>query len=124
MDTRFCVEALEEAIQRYGVPEIMNTDQGSQFRSVDFTEVLKKHGIQISMDGKGRWIDNVFVERLWWSLKYEEIYLKAYDSIREAQRHIGVWFEFYNLHRRHYSLSRQTPDEVYWATLPKVEQAA
>mgnify|MGYP002640527184 FL=1 len=84
MDTSFCIEALEEAIDKYGKPEIFNTDQGSQFTSDDFTNVLKENDIQISMDGKGRWVDNVFIERLWRSLKYEEVYLKAYESVREA----------------------------------------
>ena len=124
LDTGFCVEALQEAIERYGVPEIFNTDQGSQFTSVEFTDVLKAHRIQISMDGKGRWIDNVFVERLWWSLKYEEVYLCAYDTMGEARQHIGAWIEFYNTKRRHQSLNRQTPDQAYWATLPRLESAA
>ena len=99
LDTSFCVETLEEAIQRYGVPEIFNTDQGSQITSTDFTDVLKAHHIQISMDGKRRWVDNVFVERLWWSLKYEDVYLRAYDSMSEARQRIGTWFEFYNMQR-------------------------
>lgn len=124
LDTGFCVEALQEAIERYGVPEIFNTDQGSQFTSTEFTDVLKAHRIQISMDGKGRWIDNVFVERLWWSLKYEEVYLCAYDTMGEARQGIGTWLEFYNTKRRHQSLNRQTPDQAYWATLPQLESAA
>lgn len=124
LDTSFCVEALEEAIQRYGTPKIFNTDQGSQFTSSDFTDVLKAHRIQISMDGKGRWVDNVFVERLWWSLKYEDVYLRAYDSMSEARLRIGTWFDFYNTQRRHQSLNRQTPDQTYWATLPPLELAA
>lgn len=124
LDASFCVEALEEAIQRYGVPEIFNTDQGCQFTSAVFTDVLKAHQIQISMDGKGRWVDNVFVERLWWSLKYEDVYLRAYDSMTEARQRIGTWFEFYNTQRRHQSLGRQTPDQMYWATLPKLDLAA
>ena len=113
MDTRFCVEALEEAIEQYGCPEIFNTDQGSQFTSEDFTSVLKKNHIKISMDGKGRWVDNVFVERLWRSVKYEEVYLKAYDSVAEARYSLGQYFEFYNTERRHQSLGEQTPDTVY-----------
>lgn len=113
MDTRFCVEALEEAIENYGCPEIFNTDQGSQFTSEQFTSVLKKNHITISMDGKGRWVDNVFVERLWRSVKYEEVYLKAYDSVAEARESLGQYFEFYNTERRHQSLSKQTPDTVY-----------
>jgi len=113
MDADFCVDALEEAISRYGAPDIFNTDQGAQFTSDAFTGVLKAAGIQISMDGKGRWVDNVFVERLWRSLKYEEVYLKAYDSVAEARLGIGNYFRFYNCERRHQSLNRQTPDQVY-----------
>ena len=113
MDADFCVDALEEAISRYGVPEIFNTDQGAQFTSDAFTGVLKDAGIKISMDGKGHWVDNVFVERLWRSLKYEEVYLKAYDTVAEARLGIGKYFQFYNRERRHQSLDRQTPDQVY-----------
>ena len=115
MDADPCVEALEEAISRYGTPDIFNTDQGSQFTSDAFTGVLKQAGIKISMDGKGRWVDNVFVERLWRSLKYEEVYLKAYDTVAEARLGIGNYFQFYNRERRHQSLDRQTPDQVYEA---------
>ncbi|MHB8173502.1 MAG: transposase, partial [Nitrospirota bacterium] len=118
LDASFCVEALEEAIARYGVPEIFNTDQGSQFTSEEFIAVLIKHGIAISMDGKGRWRDNVFVERLWKSVKYEEVYLKAYGSIAEARKELGKYFEFYNQRRRHQGLDRKTPNEVCRATLP------
>lgn len=114
LDASFCVEALEEAIETYGVPEIFNTDQGSQFTSEDFTGVLKRYGIQISMDGKGRWVDNVFVERLWRSVKYEEVYLKAYDSIAAAKASLRRYFVFYNTERRHQSLDRRTPDSVYY----------
>jgi len=124
LDTSFCVAALEEAIARFGVPEIFNTDQGSQFTSELFTGVLVAHGISISMDGKGRWQDNVFVERLWRSVKYEEIYLKAYSSIAEARRELGVYFEFYNNRRRHQGLDERTPDEVYLTTLPQRRIAA
>ena len=113
LDTRFCVEALEEAIETYGCPEIFNTYQGSQFTSEDFTGVLKKNHIQISMDGKGRWVDNVFVERLWCSVKYEEVYLKAYDDVRSAKRSLDNYFRFYNSERRHQSLNNETPDTVY-----------
>jgi len=113
MDADFCVDALEEAISRYGAPDIFNTDQGAQFTSDAFTGALKAADIQISMDGKGRWVDNVFVERLWRSLKYEEVYLKAYDSVAEARLGIGNYFRFYNRERRHQSLNRQTPDQVY-----------
>jgi|TARA_B100001964_G_C14156654_1_gene564637 putative transposase len=113
MDTEPCVAALEEAISRYGSPEIFNTDQGSVFTSEDFTGVLKQAGVDISMDGKGRWMDNVFVERLWRSVKYEEVYLKAYETVAEARESIGTYFEFYNSERRHQSLNRQTPDQLY-----------
>lgn len=113
MDTDFCIEALEEALSRYGCPEIFNTDQGAQFTSEAFTDVLKEAGIDISMDGKGRWIDNVFVERLWRSVKYEEVYLKAYETVAEARNGIGTYFQFYNSERRHQSMNRQTPDQVY-----------
>lgn len=120
LDTSFCTEALEEAIERYGAPEIFNTDQGCQFTSDDFTGVLKEHGIKISMDGKGRWVDNVFVERLWRSVKYEEVYLKAYDDIRSARVSLGNYFEFYNSERRHQSLDRQTPDQVYYESATRM----
>ena len=118
LDTSFCTDALEEAIMKYGKPEIFNTDQGSQFTSDDFIDILKNHGIDISMDGKGRWMDNKFVERLWRSVKYEDVYLKAYDSIAEARRGLASYFEFYNQRRRHQGLDYMTPDDVYWTTLP------
>jgi putative transposase len=105
-------------------PEIFNTDQGSQFTSDDFIEVLKNHGISISMDGKGRWMDNVFIERLWWSVKYQDVYLKAYSSVAEARKGLSEYFEFYNSQRRHQSLDRRTPDDVYFSTLPKMQVAA
>jgi putative transposase len=108
----FCVEALEEAL-RYGRPEIFNTDQGSQFTSEDFTGTLKDHGITISMDGKGRCMDNIFVERLWRSLKYEEVYLNAYASVAEAKAGIGAWLDFYNEERQHQSLGYRTPRQIY-----------
>jgi putative transposase len=113
MTSDFCIEALEEAIEKYGLPEIFNTDQGSQFTSVAFTDVLKDHDIQISMDGKGRWVDNVFVERLWKSVKYEHVYLHAYDSVLEAKQQLASYFEFYNTGRPHSSLGGQTPDTAY-----------
>ena len=121
LEPDFCVEALEEALRLHGVPEIFNTDQGAQFTSEAFTDVLKDARVTISMDGKGRWIDNVFIERLWRSLKYEEVYLKAYESVAEARRGIGGYFIFYNQERPHYALARFTPDEVYAgvATLPE-----
>jgi putative transposase len=114
LDAAPCVEALEEALANYGTPEIFNSDQGCQFTSEDFTDVLKDNGVKISMDGKGRWMDNVFIERLWRSLKYEEVYLKAYDSVAQAKQGIGDWLMFYNEERRHASLSRMTPDQVYY----------
>ena len=114
LDTAPCVEALEEALGSHGIPDIFNTDQGCQFTSEPFTGALKKHGIKISMDGKGRWMDNVFIERLWRSLKYEEVYLKAYDSVAHATSGIGTWMKFYNQNRRHASLNRMTPDQVYY----------
>ena len=122
LDTVPCIEALEEALAKHGRPDIFNSDQGCQFTSDDFTGILKDNGIQISMDGKGRWIDNVFIERLWRSLKYEEVYLKAYDTVAQAKESIGVWLAFYNQDRRHASLNRMTPDQVYYdlpSGLPK-----
>lgn len=113
LDTQFCLDALDEAIVNYGKPEIFNTDQGCQFTSEKFTSRLKDNGIRISMDGKGRWMDNVFVERLWRSLKYEEVYLKAYESIKQAELEIGNYFLFYNERRKHQGLDNQTPDLVY-----------
>jgi len=113
MDSSFCVEALEEAISRYGKPQIFNTDQGSQFTSFDFTEVLKNHKITISMDGKGRWMDNVFIERLWRSLKYECVYLRDFQTGSEAREGIGSWIDFYNHERPHSSLGDSTPMEMY-----------
>ena len=113
MDTRFCVEALEEAFARYGTPEIFNTDQGSQFTSCDFTGLLKEHGVKISMDGKGRWMDNVFIERLWRSLKYECVYLHAFDNGQQARREIADWLDFYNHDRPHSTFDGLTPREVY-----------
>ena len=104
--------ALEEALKRFGAPEILNTDQGSQFTSEAFTSVLKSHGIDISMDGKRRWLDNVFVERLWRSVKYEDVYLRAYESIMEARSKIGDYLKFYNTEREHQSL-KMTPDQAY-----------
>ena len=113
LGAEFCVEALEEALLRYGRPEIFNTDQGSQFTSDDFTGTLKDHGITISMDGKGRCMDNIFVERLWRSLKYEEVYLNAYATVAEAKAGIGAWLDFYNAERQHQSLGYRTPRQIY-----------
>lgn len=123
MHSDCCIEALQEAMTRYGKPEIVNTDQGSQFTSADFTNVLKNSSIAISMDGKGAWRDNVFVERLWRSVKYEEVYLKAYDSVSQAKQSIGRYFAFYNARRPHSSLDGATPDEVYFNNMP-LSQAA
>ena len=118
MDVHFCVDAVEEALARYGAPEMMNTDQGSQFTSMAFTQMLKDNNIRISMDGKGCWRDNVFVERLWRSVKYEEVYLHAYDTVSAARAGLDRYFRFYNSHRPHSSLDRKTPDEVYFNTPP------
>ena len=109
----FCVEALEEALASYGPPEIFNTDQGSQFTSEHFTGTLTRHGVTISMDGKGRCMDNIFVERLWRSLKYEEVYLNAYANVAEARAGIGAWLGFYNEERQHQSLGYRTPRQIY-----------
>lgn len=119
MEAAFCVEALEEALARHGKPEISNTDQGSQFTSQEFTGVLSKAGVAISMDGKGAWRDNVFVERLWRSIKYEEVYLHGYDSVGEARALIGRYLTLYNGRRPHSSLDRQTPDQAYIDRLPQ-----
>ncbi len=124
LDPSFCTEALEEALQGYGIPEIFNTDQGAQFTSEAFTDILTNNGIKISMDGKGRWMDNVFIERLWRSIKYEDIYLKAYDSIAEARRGLQDYFDFYNQRRRHQGLDNRIPDEVYWSSRPITQAAA
>ena len=113
MEADFCVEALEEAIAHHGTPQIFNTDQGAQFTSEAFLGVLERQKIAISMDGKGRWRDNVFVERLWRSVKYEEVYLKAYESVPEARASLAKYFDFYNNERRHQALDRQTPWQAY-----------
>jgi len=116
MSTDFCVEALEEALTRYGAPGIFNTDQGSQFTAEDFTRPLEARGARVSMDGKGRWVDNVFVERLWRSVKYEDIYLHAYETVREVKLALASYFSFYNARRPHQSLEYRTPDEMYFGT--------
>ena len=123
MEAAFCIEALEEALANHGCPEIFNTDQGSQFTSADFTGVLIANAIAISMDGKGAWRDNVFVERIWRSVKYEEVYLHAYDSVGEARASIGRYLDFYNRRRPHSSLDRKTPDEAYFDRLPQSKAA-
>jgi len=124
LTTDFCVEAVQEAISRYGCPEIFNTDQGCQFTSQEFTGLLKDHGIQISMDGTGCWRDNVFVERLWRSLKYEEVYLHAYETVRDAHQGVARYVTFYNQLRPHRALDGRTPDRVYSDTLPARPTAA
>jgi putative transposase len=121
LDADFCVSALEEAIRRYGCPEIFNTDQGSQFTSHAFTNTLKKNDIRISMDGRGNFQDNIFIERLWWTVKYQYLYLHAFNNGAELRRGLGNWFRFYNQERFHQSLNDNTPDEVYYTLpLPKV----
>ena len=118
MEASFCVDAVEEALAKYGCPRIFNTDQGSQFTSTEFTSVLIKNEIAISMDGKGAWRDNVFVERFWRTVKYEEVYLRAYDNVSEARQSIGRYLDFYNARRPHAALDRRTPDQVYFDPLP------
>lgn len=117
METSFCVEAVQEALEKHGTPDIFNTDQGSQFTAQAFTSVLLDHGIAISMDGRGAWRDNVFVERLWRSVKYEEVYLKAYASVSEARAGIGAYLNFYNTKRPHQALDGNTPDKAYFTQL-------
>ena len=124
LTTDFCIEALQEATLRYGTPEIFNTDQGSQFTSAEFTGVLKAHDIRISMDGKGCWRDNVFVERLWRTIKYEEVYLKAYDSVSNAKASLGQFIMFYNRQRPHQTFAGKTPDMIYFAGLSQEKLAA
>ncbi|MBB5059899.1 putative transposase [Granulicella aggregans] len=119
MDVSFCLEAVEEALLKYRRPEIFNTDQGSQFTSETFTERLRKNEIQISMDGKSWWRDNVFVERIWRTIKYEEVYLRAYESVQEARTSLGKYIEFYNQIRPHSSLKGKTPDQVHFNRLPE-----
>jgi putative transposase len=118
MEAAFCVATLEDALAAHGKPEIFNTDQGSQFTGAAFTGVLAANGIAISIDGKGAWRDNVFVERLWRSVKYEEVYLKAYDSVSEARTSIGRYLDFYNHRRPHSSLDDMTPDQAYFTPQP------
>jgi len=118
MEAEFCVEALEEALAHHGKPKIFNTDQGSQFSGAAFTGLLTRNEILISMDGKGAWRDNVFVERFWRTVKYEEVYLRAYDDVPEARRSIGRYLDFYNGRRPHTALDRRTPDQAYFNPLP------
>ena len=115
LEPSFCCEALEEALNRYDPPEIFNTDQGSQFTSTEFTGLLKGAGVRISMDGRGRWMDNVFIERLWRSLKYECVYLNAFETGSEARQGIGHWIDLYNSERPHSAHAGATPEEVYTA---------
>ena len=124
LDSSFCVDALEEAIINYGCPEIFNTDQGSQFTAEIFTDTLKANNIAISMDGKGRWMDNVFIERLWKSVKYEDIYLKSYGSMTEAKRWHAEYFKFYNDKRWHQNFDKKTPSMVYFDSLAQKQAAA
>ena len=124
LDSSFCVEALEEAIATYGCPEIFNTDQGSQFTAEAFTDTLQSKNIAISMDGKGRWMDNVFIERLWKSVKYEDIYLKSYGSMTETRRGLSEYFKFYNEKRWHQNFDRKTPSMVYFDSLAQKQAAA
>jgi putative transposase len=119
MTSDFCISALEEAISRYGTPEIFNTDQGAQFTDKDFIQVLKDNNIKISMDGKGRWMDNVFIERLWRSVKYELIYINEFKDARELKNNLRTWFFFYNHERPHFSLNASTPDQAYMLGLEK-----
>jgi len=124
LDSSFCVEALEKAIANYGCPEIFNTDQGSQFTAEVFTDTLTSNDIKISMDGKGRWMDNVFIERLWKSVKYEDVYLKAYHSMTEARRGLSDYFIFYNEKRWHQNFDKKTPSMVYFDSLAQKQAAA
>jgi putative transposase len=124
LDSGFCIEALHEALQRYGQPDIFNTDQGAQFTSEAFTDVLKQHTVQISMDGRGRAQDNIFIERLWWTLKYQYLYLYSFENGTELRKGLLHWFAFYNQERFHQSLDNQTPDEVYFkSSHPQTEAA-
>nr|WP_143327042.1 IS3 family transposase [Paraburkholderia hospita] len=124
LESCHAVEALEEAFAKYGLPEIVNTDQGSQFTATEFTDAVLSRNVLLSMDGKGAWRDNVFVERVWRSVKYEEVYLKAYDSVSHARRSIGNYLNWYNQNRPHSRLADLTPDEAYFATLPAIKSAA
>jgi putative transposase len=124
LDTDFCIEALQEALRRFKAPEIFNTDQGAQFTSEEFTGVLKSHAVAISMDGRGRVQDNIFIERLWWSIKYQYLYLRSFDSGSQLKAGLKQWFGFYNQQRSHQALDNQTPDEVYFALPHRLQLAA
>ena len=123
LDSDFCVSALEEAIGKFGTPEIFNTDQGAQFTAKIFTDVLESHDIRISMDGKGRCLDNVIVERLWWTVKYHFLYLWAFENGADLRKGLNKWFNFYNQERSHQSLDEKTPDDVYYKTCEQVKAA-
>ena len=124
LEATHAVEIMEQAYARYGMPEMVNTDQGSQFTAEEFTDVVLNRGVKLSMDGKGAWRDNVFVERLWRSVKYERVYLKAYDSVSAARADIAEYVNWYNTERPHSSLDDQTPDQAYWQLLPMMKVAA
>ena len=124
LEAYHAVEIMEQAYARYGMPEIVNTDQGSQFTAEEFTDVVLSRGVKLSMDGKGAWRDNVFVERLWRGVKYERVYLKAYDSVSAARADIAEYVNWYNTERPHSSLDDQTPDKMYWQLLPMMKMAA
>jgi len=123
LETEFCLDAVNEALARHGKPEIFNTDQGSQFTSVAFTELLQEKAIAISMDGRGAWRDNVFVERLWRTVKYEEVYLRAYDSVSDARASLARYLDFYNRRRPHSSLGARTPEQAYLDHQPQLMAA-
>lgn len=124
LEAYHAVETIEDAFKRYGTPEIVNTDQGSQFTAEEFTQAVFKRGAKLSMDGRGAWRDNVFVERLWRTVKYERVYLKAYDSVSSARADVAEYLDWYNMNRGHTSLKDQTPDEAYWEMLPMMAMAA
>jgi putative transposase len=123
LDADFCVTALEEALERFGCPEIFHTDQGSQFTSGAFTGALASHGIRITMDGRGRFQDNIFIERLWWTIKYQYLYLNEFEHGSQLRSGLRTWFAFYNQQRPHQSLNGKTPDEAYFKTNPHSEAA-
>jgi len=123
-DGSHAVEVIEQAFAKFGIPEIVNTDQGSQFTAEDFTDAVLKRGCKLSMDGKGAWTDNVFVQRLWRSAKYERIYLRAYDSVGQARADIAEYMNWFNTERPHSSLERTTPDQAYWDMLPELARTA
>ena len=124
LEAHHAVEIMEQAFTRYGAPEIVNTDQGSQFTAAEFVDVVAKRGAALSMDGKGAWRDNVFVERLWRTVKYERVYLKAYDTVGEARADLAEYIDWYNLKRAHSSVDDLTPDQAYWQMLPAIARAA